>query len=300
MSYVETKLVSLSSNSATTKNNGTFLSDVEFYTKGLLVLSEDIERVEVACIHCEIPVSFYNINYTCNQIRFQLNSGSITTATIAVGNYNAYTLITELTQVINALITPVILAISINKVAGIFTFFLPLGNTMTLYGDTTIANILPFLGFEIGNNYTSVVDAIGVLIVAPYPCNLLGITRLNVLSSELATFNYSSTGGSTSYLASIPVDQPSYGLIVYENKSMIKNSLLLQDIYKIDIQIRDQFYNLVNFNNTDWSILFCLFITRNPLKETIPFLPPSKETPTKKEEVEVPNKDVDALNILSQ
>lgn len=303
--YVETKLVSLSSNTATNQNNSSFKSDVEFYTKGLLVETDDIEKVEVSVVHCEIPVSFYNINYTCNQIRYRTSlRTNIYTSTIPVGNYNAYTLITALQTAMSSNISPATIAISIDKVTGCLSFQSSVSHSLTLYGFGTTANILPFLGFETSATFSVVSN----LILAPFPCNLLGITRLNIISNELSTYNYSSSGGNVSYLASIPVDQPSYGLIVYENRSMTKNILQVRDIFKIDIEIRDQYYNLVNFNNADWSILFCLFITRNPeklnqpnmLNINRPLLKTLGEAPLKSPLEEPPiNPDIKDIQLLS-
>jgi hypothetical protein len=96
---------------------------------------------------------------------------------------------------------------------------------------------------------------------APYPLNLLGIKKLNILSSELSTINYSSNKGTVSLLGSIPVDEPSFGLVIYENKTNTKYKLNNFEISKIDIQIEDETHNPVNFNNINWCLLFGLIIT---------------------------------------
>ena len=43
---------------------------------------------------------------------------------------------------------------------------------------------------------------------------------------------------------------------------MGQNLLLInKDINKIDIALYDEDFNYINFNNINWSILFCLYIT---------------------------------------
>jgi hypothetical protein len=63
-------------------------------------------------------------------------------------------------------------------------------------------------------------------------------------------------------VALIPVDQPSFGLIVYENKSNSKYTLRTETLDEIDIIILDQNNNLINFNNINWQLTILLEITR--------------------------------------
>ena len=131
--------------------------------------------------------------------------------------------------------------------------------TFNIYTDNTYS-IGQILGFELNQTYTSP-GPNPFILNAPYPLNLLGIKKLNILSSELSTINYSSNKGTVSLLGSIPVDQPSFGLVIYENKTNTKYKLNNFEISKIDIQIEDETHNPVNFNNINWCLLFGLIIT---------------------------------------
>jgi hypothetical protein len=270
--YIETKLFSVTSSSATTKNNSTFLSNVEFEANGF-IHGAGIINLDVALIHAEIPVSFYVINEYNNQFRFKLDIASITTVSIAFGNYNSTSLITALNTALN----DVNMVITISKLTGKLTF--------TYNKDFIIYNNFAFsLGTALGFNADTINNSLIYILTPPNMLNLLGAKKLNIISNELNTINHSSEVGSLSMLSSIAVDQPSYGLIIYENKSGIKHNLKVKDINKVDIQILDEYHNLINFNNIDWSLLLCFYITRaatpSPLNQN-PFQPsPNLEKPT--------------------
>lgn len=84
----------------------------------------------------------------------------------------------------------------------------------------------------------------------------------------MITNNYSSAIGTTSLITSISVDQPPFGLIVYQNTGGAKFTLSNTDIHKIDLQLFDEDFNYINFNNINWSILFCLHLTyRMPIPQ---------------------------------
>ena len=252
--YIETKLFSITSNSATTKNNSTFLSDVEFEANNF-IKDDGIINLDIALIHAEIPVSFYVINEYNNQFKFKLDIDPIITTSIAYGNYNSSSLITALKTAIN----DANFLITISKINGKLTF--QHNKAFIIYNDfiNSIGNILGF-------NENTINNSVGITnpytLTPPYMLNLLGAKKLNILSTEINTINYSSEVGTLSMLSSLAVDQPSYGLIIYENKSGIKHNLKIKDINKIDIQIVDENHNLINFNNINWSMLFCFYITR--------------------------------------
>ena len=248
----ETKLISLTSD-AGIKNNGTYLSDITFFCNGLLVPNPQIINVELILLHAEIPVSFYTINYSNSFFKFKLDTAPIQNLQVPLGNYNANTLITALKTLIN----DANFTITISKITGKLTF--QHNKTFNIYTDNNYS-IGQILGFELNQTYTST-GPNPFTLNAPYPLNLLGIKKLNILSSELSTINYSSNKGTVSLLGSIPVDEPSFGLVIYENKTNTKYKLNNFEISKIDIQIEDETHNPVNFNNINWCLLFGLIIT---------------------------------------
>lgn len=288
----DTKLINLTSDTATQYNNSSYLSDVVFETKGLLTHDKKIVNVELSLIHAEIPVSFYTVNYTNNQFKIKLGTNQDSTYTIPVGNYNANTLITQIITLINN----TNFTIQLNKSNGklIFSY-----NTSFLIYTSNTNTIGQILGFQNNLTYSSTSN----IITCPYPLNLLGIKKLNITSTEIITSNYSSSmGGMCSLLTSVAVDEPPFGLIIYENKSGIKHLIKNTEINRIDLQISDEYNNLINFNNINWSLLFSLVITydlnipmdSNNIVDNLPQLP-QDSTKSKSQ----PNPNLQQLEFLT-
>ena len=258
--YIDNKLINLTSESATQFYNSTFLSNLSFDTPGLLIANPYIKKVELSTIHAEIPVSFYTINYSNSFFKYSIDNGTIFTKQVPVGNYNANSLISALLTLLNDANFQII----INKVSGVMQFHH--NKTFTIYTDNTYS-IGKVLGFNLNTSYISNETPLYTL-TALYPLNLLGIKKINISSQTLNTSNFSSAIGTTSLLNSISVDQPPFGLIVYQNTGGTKFSLTNKDINKIDIALYDEDFNYINFNNINWSILFCLYlIYRMPIPQ---------------------------------
>lgn len=249
----ETKLINLTSETATHLYNSTYLSNVSFDTPSLLVKSPYISKVELELLHAEIPVSFYTINYSNSYFKYKIDTGPITTQQVPVGNYNANSLITALLTLIN----DANFEITISKITGKLTFHH--NKAFIIYTDNQYS-IGGILGFTLGTSYTSI-ELPNYTLNSPYPLNLLGIKKININSSRLITNNFTSGQGSNTLLHSLSVDQPSWGLVIYENTSGIRFNLGNREIHKIDLQLFDEDQNYINFNNINWSMLFCLHIT---------------------------------------
>ena len=261
-SYTESKLINLSSESANQFFNNSYLSNVSFNTPGLLIKNPLIARVEISVLHAEIPVSFYTINYSNSWFKYKIDTGPIINVQVQVGNYNANSLITELLTLINDANFTII----INKITGVIQFHH--NKSFIIYTDNTYP-IGKILGFNLNTSYTSTETPLYTL-TALYPLNLLGIKKINISSQTLITNNFSSAIGTTSLINSISVDQPPFGLIVYQNTGGAKFTLSNTDINKIDLALFDEDFNYINFNNINWSILFSLYITYNIPMITIP------------------------------
>jgi hypothetical protein len=147
--------------------------------------------------------------------------------------------------------------ISISKSTGLFTFTST--QAFTLKGDTsTISGILGIS--KTNNNSTSISPH---TLTCPYPVNLLGIKKLKISSATLAVNSADSwAGGFCNIIGTIPVNQPSYGLIQYMNSGNPHGNLRSKTVDLIDIQVLDEFNNLVNFNNVNWTLSLELIILR--------------------------------------
>lgn len=104
------------------------------------------------------------------------------------------------------------------------------------------------------------IDSLVTTQVFDTPLNLLGVKKLSVKSSLLGIASYTSeSGGKTITLTTIPADKAPFQMISYENKSDLNKQTLGIDIVdNIDIQIVDERDNLINFNNVGWTITLVL------------------------------------------
>ena len=306
-SYVETKIVALTSQSATIKYNDSYLSNV-FYGLGNVFSNDDnIIHTQVQLLNAQIPYSFYVVNYTNNQFQYQLASGTIFTSSIPVGNYTGNSLITALKAALTA--NSITLAITLSAIDGKLTFTHASSN-FTFY--TVTNSILPILGFLENTTYTSS----SFTLSSPFPLNLLGIKTLQVRSSNLIMSNISSVqGGQTTLLATIPVDCTPFGMMNYVDKGSHLMTIHNDSLDDLQLEIIDgESSNYINFNNADWCMTLAFHITRtfepiqrptmrsivsvnqsSPILETKP-----KETKPEEPTLEnPPNKDIQELQLLS-
>jgi hypothetical protein len=100
-------------------------------------------------------------------------------------------------------------------------------------------------------------------------------------------------------LATIPVDQPAWGLINYSNQTDLNKAVLeVKYIDKIDIQICDENNVLIDFNNTNWTMTLVLEVIKNIPERFIPrFKELTVETkvPQKEKQVVQDMKDLELL-----
>ena len=246
----ESRLININSANALIKNNGTYNSDVVFKFPGLVKPEQYITGVQFQLLDAQLPVSFYNINYTNNTLNYQISSVNYT-ITADVGNYNFNSLATQL--IAKFLANGHIFTITINKQNGIIKLATPATNFIL-----QVSSMFSVLGLLLSNHISS-----SFSLTADYPLNLLGITKIKIQSVNLNTYNAdSSNSGNSNNIGLIPVDQSSFGLIVFENKSSSKFDLRNNQIDEIDLQITDQNNNLINFNNIDWNLTILIETTR--------------------------------------
>ena len=252
---IDSRLISLNSADAYLKNNTTFLSNVIFKLPGLLKKESDIRHVQYQIIDAQVPVSFYNVNYTNNVLNYQISSVNYS-ITATPGNYSFTTLATNLIS--KFLANGHIFTITINKQNGIVTFATT--GTNFIFQSSSMFSII---GLDATTNSTS------FNLTCVYPFNVLGVTKIKIVSQFFNSYNIDSlNNGLSNNLALIPIDQPSFGLVVYENKSNSKYTLRTDTLDEIDLQIYDQNNNLINFNNINWQLTILMEITREFIEQS--------------------------------
>lgn len=256
---VDNVLITLNSKFAF-KQNGTFLSSVNFPFSNILNPNDDIKRAFITLQNATIPVSFYIINETNNRLVLKdVGGGGTHNIDIDYGNYSANSLITELQTKINAGF-PHTCFITFNKNNGKFTF--NFNGSSQIRNTTTMDEILGTGGGNLDSDAS-------YKIIMPYPISLLGAKKLLIKSQALDISSFDSqTGNKMNILATIPVSDSFYSLLSYvpatETKFLLTNKLL----DNIDIEITDEENNLINFNNVNWTITLCLTIEKYVTVET--------------------------------
>jgi hypothetical protein len=311
--YIDTKIVCLTSQSANIKYNDTFLSNMRYNLGTIFKNDNETIHRQVQILSAQIPYSFYVVNYTNNTIVFKGNEDpSFTTATIPVGNYNANSLITTLVNIFDIDFAMTV-TITLSSINGTITITRPTGE-FTLSSDSTCLEIL---GFQKSTTYVS--DS--SVLTSPHPLNLLGIKNLQVRCGNLLMNNISSVqGGQTTLLCSIPVSAVPFGMIDYTDKGNLI-TVYNADLDDLDIEIIDgETGQYINFNNQDWCITLAFHTTRlleglnrttfKDLRSDGSLLLPKLTLPEnlietkpekKPEEKQIPelSKDLEELNILT-
>jgi len=256
MSYIESKIISLNASDGNT-NNSSFLSDIDYNTNNLYKDNDEIINTYIEVSNAQIPVSFYIINYTNNLFRYKINTDPITTYTITTGNYNANQLITILNSIHPNFTS------TFDKNTGKITF--SHNKPFIIYNDFTYS-IGSLLGFNKNTINNSVGSTNPYTLTPPNLLNLIGIKKLNVFSSDLEihnlTSNINNVSSHTSLICTIPNDAPTYGLINYHNYSNIKCPFNNKNIDSINIQIKDENNNLINFNGISYTLTLVIHIEK--------------------------------------
>jgi len=248
----EKRIISLNSNNATRYNNGNFLSDIVFDFVNILKPDDSIVYTECGVGSAEIPASFYNIDVTNNIFNYRLNATNFS-ITIPPGNYNYSTLVSQMTTLFTA--NGHTFTFSLNKNSNVLTMTCTTGT----WNNISDSSIYFVLGFEINTTY----NIIGNTITFPYLFNLLGQKKLKIYSSNISVDSYDSVNASTNnLLCTISVNQPGFNLIVYSNLDSVYGHMRNKYLSTIDIQIRDELGNLMNFNGIDWTLTINLIIYR--------------------------------------
>ena len=251
---VDRRLINLYSKNATSIDNYPLMSRVTYAFPTVLKEEPDILWVEIGVLNAQIPVSFYVVNIYNNVLKYKIGSGATETITIAEGNYTSSTLITAMKTAFSAN-GETNINITISKITGKLTFTNTVNNFTFLSSGSTMLDILGFISTQ---DYTSS----SLTLNPPYPLNLLGIQRIKVNSNALASNSINSyTKSFSNTIASIPVNASSFGLIDYENYTSFC-LLRAKVVSTIDIELKDELDNLIDFNGIDWTMTIQLNIYR--------------------------------------
>jgi hypothetical protein len=231
----------LDSRNATTYYNGSYNSLLVFDIEDAI----KIDGIKMMCCVDSFTManSIYNINELNNILsinNFQYN--------IPYGNYNATTFINTLLNLLSLGPNQVGWSITINSLTNQFTI---INNIMSF--TINPCNIYQVMGFLQNTSYNST-NATYNILTLPFPCNFNGIQSMNINFDNVQTANIDSLSKSnSSVIQSISIDNTSQQ--IFFNKTNDFFFEIKQDVIDyIQISIRDDLENLINFNNQHWNL----------------------------------------------
>ena len=244
----DTKLLSLNSKYAS-KLNGTQNSRVLFDFVNIIDKSKDHLYMTMAVQSAEIPSSFYNVTIKNNITRVDRDDiAAAFDITMPVGNYNGNTYLAKFKELYDAA-TPSNVTIALDAVTGIFNLQEALADfTIKSVGSTSYV----LWGGEVGTDY--VFPVAGAAASFGFPANFLGVTKIKLSSDNLAGTNVDSSQlKTTTLIDTISVAATPFGLTIFN--SLGRETLMkAKRIEEIDLELRDQDDNLIDFNNAEWCI----------------------------------------------
>lgn len=257
----EKRLVSLNSNNASIYYNNSNLSSMLFNFSSILVPDSSIVYIEGGLQSAQLVASFYNIDLTNNVFNYVI-SGINYNIQISPGNYNYTTLVSQMITKFTA--NTHTFSISLNQSSNIITMSYTGVGTWSSIQPSSIYNIL---GFNANTIYNITLNTFTM----PNLFNLIGIKKLKIYSQNLAIDSYDSVDSSTNNLIeTISVYVPGFSLVVYNNIDSTYGHLKTSYLNSIDIMIKDENGNLVNFNGIHWSMTIVLIVYKKLETKTLP------------------------------
>ena len=231
MIKTKTRLFNISS--ANGCMNGAFNSQVQITLPDLTFHMDNIQNAYLSVVHCEVPNSFYIVNYTNNQ--FVLNN---TIYTIVKGNYNVNTFMAQLLTLL-----PVGYGMTYSSITTKFTLTNAVSFTINANLPTCTVNSVMGLG---------IVALSGTSITFPNVVNFIPLQRINFRSNFFNFGCYSTADGSSDIFLPLQNNAGQNSIINYINQT--QNKFLIQDrtITSFVISVTDDYNRFINFNGVNW------------------------------------------------
>lgn len=236
---VETKLFNLSTRSTACNilnTNQDYKSKCEYHIPNMIERDETIEYIQFSIPNAVVPVSFYTVNSTNNQLNILIN-GATYFYVFPSGNYTANTFIAEFVTLLGSQWN-----IILNTFNSIFTVT-NTTNAFTLLASSTIDSIMGFSA----NVASSLVNGTNTSTL-PRCCNFLPLPRITMRCAELANTSMIGSSSSSDVLITIPNNSRPNGQIYYQNQSRAKLLFRHYELSRFVISLTDDDGNYINFN----------------------------------------------------
>lgn len=247
----EKKLISLNSSNATQYLNGDFNSNLVFDFSSILSPDSSVLYTEGGIQSAQIPASMYNVDINNNIFNYQITAVNFS-ITLSPGSYNYTTLVNEMTT--KFLVNGHTFTYSLNRSSNVLTMTYTSTGTWTQLRPSSIFYIL---GFDANTTYNIVANTF----LYPRLFNLINPKKLKIFSTNMAIDSFDSVNNSTNNLIeTLSVNVPPFGLILYNNIDSTYGHLKTNYLSTIDIQIKNELGDFVNFNGIDWTMTLVLIL----------------------------------------
>lgn len=223
-------------------SNGSFKSQVNITLPDLTFHNFHINNVYFSVDHCEIPNSFYIVNYTNN--KFVMDDFEYL---IPVGNYNVNSFITVLLSLL-----PINYSMTYSSITNKFTLS-HLTTDFIINSSKCTINTIMGLGLED-------IASVSNTVTLPYMVNFLPMQRINFRSNFFYFNNYNSTDNSSDVFLCLQNNAGQLSMINYVNQTQINYLIQDRSITSFIINVTDDNNNLINFNNIDWTMTLIIKI----------------------------------------
>ena len=232
----------LQSKDGVTTENG---SKCDFFTESIIDAPRADIGMLVSVLDAEIPYSWYNISDEIGNTSLTIKYlGIDTVVTIPERNYSAYNIVDEF-----------------NKQFKLINTLAILRNTVMTFSDTsnkfTIASLIPIIissttmSRELG--MTDLPQTITTTYTGNQVCNLAGSSSVYIRSENMNIKNINSYGKTNGVLAKVLVTS-SPGQFIFFEPSTPQYYILGNSLSYINIEMKDDNDNYLDFNGLTWSL----------------------------------------------
>ena len=245
----ETRFINIYSSDGVTQTDDSTLSNMVFNFKSIVQDLDDNVDIKVCVENAQFPYSFYNITANNNVLNYTY-LGISYTMIITPGNYNEYSLATQMTS--QFLANGSNFTITFSKITGKMTF------TSTTNFTFLPSSIFPILGFKPNTTYSSTL----FILTGVFPMCVLGTRKLKICSDKLSLNNMDSYSKSQSIIQFVPVNCQPFGMILFNNTTGKQCTIKSTTIDEVDIKILDDTNHYLDFNGVHWCITLAITVVK--------------------------------------
>lgn len=228
----------LFSNSSTKLNSDTSHVNFQFYQS---ITCDYNYSLLIAVSNFSIPCSFYNINSYNNTLYLNIN-GIVTSFTLTVGNYSAYSLL----SLLNSTLLSNSITVTYNSTTNKYTFSTVATPIQFLYASSTCEVLL---GFSSDSAYSTSITSDNVIDLTYTKC-------LYIVTDNLIFDNLDSLSGNkkSNILCSIIKNVNQGELITFQPSSLDYIPIYNKNINYMEIEIQDDSGRIIQMNNINWDL----------------------------------------------